>query len=272
MTELSNYHAHTTFADGTETIERMIEAAIAKGCVYTGISEHSEMLVPYDEPNLTPETTPIYLAQMRAAAEKYAGRITVLTGIEQEYFSDAPTAGCDYVIGSVHFVHKNGAYFAADFTKDKLTESINRHYGGDFYAFAEDYYKTASAVARKTRCDIVGHFDLINKFNEGDSLFDTSHPRYRAAAIDAMVEVLERCPLFEVNTGAMYRLGRTEPYPQPWLLRELLERGGEVILSSDSHDGASIGYKFPEMEELLRAVGFKYRKILTPDGFADIAL
>ena len=41
-------------------------------------------------------------------------------------------------------------------------------------------------VAEKTGCQIVGHFDLITKFNEGDKLFDTSHPRYVNAALGAL--------------------------------------------------------------------------------------
>jgi histidinol-phosphatase (PHP family) len=113
---------------------------------------------------------------------------------------------------------------------------------------------------------------VLNKSNEGGCLFDTAHPRYRTAAISAMEQILETCRLFEVNTGAMYRVGRTEQYPQTWLLRELLERGGDVILSSDSHDAASLGFQFEEMETLLRAVGFTSRKTLTRDGFADIKL
>ncbi|MDR2615180.1 MAG: histidinol phosphate phosphatase, partial [Oscillospiraceae bacterium] len=147
-----------------------------------------------------------------------------------------------------------------------------RLFGGDFYAFAEKYYEMESTVARVTGCDIVGHFDLINKNNEGDCQFDTANPRYRTAATEAMKEILKTQRLFEINTGAMYRVGRTEPYQEPWLLRELFERGGEVILSSDSHSVESIAYMFPEMEELLRSVGFKYRKILTAGGFTDIPL
>lgn len=40
----------------------------------------------------------------------------------------------------------------------------------------------AGESARRTGCQIVGHMDLITKFNKGDRLFDTEHPRYRNAA------------------------------------------------------------------------------------------
>ena len=46
-----------------------------------------------------------------------------------------------------------------------------------------------------------------------------------------------------------------------------------VILSSDSHAvGDWIGYKFAEMDALLRTVGFTHRKTLTRNGFADVGL
>ncbi|MDR0906472.1 MAG: histidinol-phosphatase, partial [Oscillospiraceae bacterium] len=63
-----------------------------------------------------------------------------------------------------------------------------------------------------------------------------------------------------------------EQYPQTWLLRELHARGGEVILSGDSHNTDSLGYKFAEMTELLKSVGFRYRKTLTRGGWTDVEL
>jgi len=87
-----------------------------------------------------------------------------------------------------------------------------------------------------------------------------------------MDEIMKTCRLFEVNTGAMYRTGKPEPYPSWRLLRELRKRGGEVILSSDSHDAASLCHKFGEMREILKSIGFKYIKTLTQSGFTDAAL
>jgi histidinol-phosphatase (PHP family) len=250
----------------------MLTAAIEKGYRAFGISEHSHTSVPIDSGNMNAESTPRYLAELRALKEKYAGKIELFTGIEQDALGDLPTDGADYVIGSTHFVCPNGEYRFVDDGANGQLETVKKHYGGDWYAFAEDYFRLEANVAVITKCNIVGHFDLVNKNNEGDRFFDTSHPRYRAAAIAALEEILKTQRLFEVNTGAMYRVLRTEQYPQTWLLRELLARGGEVILSSDSHDTASIGYKFAEMAELLKGVGFTHHKTLTRDGFADIKL
>ncbi|MDR0446565.1 MAG: histidinol-phosphatase HisJ family protein [Oscillospiraceae bacterium] len=272
MTGLCELHAHTSYCDGANTCEEMTLAAIDAGLESFGISEHSHTTVPQDTGNLTAESLPLYRAEMRALREKYAGKITLLAGIELDLLGDTPTDGFDYVIGSTHFVCAGGEYrFVDDDSKGQL-ETAQRLFGGDFYAFAEAYYTEESTVARVTGCDIIGHFDLIAKNNEDDCFFDSSHPRYRAAAIDAMTEILKTQRLFEVNTGAMFRRGRSEQYPQTWLLRELLARGGEVILSGDAHTTAAIAYKFREMEELLRSVGFRHRKILTADGFRDIAL
>ncbi|MDR1217422.1 MAG: histidinol-phosphatase HisJ family protein [Oscillospiraceae bacterium] len=273
---LCNLHAHTTYADGANTCEEMVRAAIAAGFESFGISEHShvspEVEAETDLTNLTPESAPRFLEEMRGLKAKYAGEITLFTGVEQDACGDMATDAFDYVIGSTHFVHKGGEYRFVDDGPDGQRATADRLFGGDFYAFAESYFAAEAQVARLTGCGIIGHFDLINKNNEGERQFDTSNIRYRDAAIAAMEEILKTCRLFEVNTGAMYRAGRTEPYPQPWLLRELLARGGEVTLASDSHAVESIAYRFPEMEELLRGAGFRYRKVFTDRGFEDVRL
>jgi histidinol-phosphatase (PHP family) len=250
----------------------MVAAAIEKGFEAFGISEHSHTCVPWDNGNLTEATLPLFFDELRGLKTKYAGELELFCGIEQDALGDLPTTGADYVIGSTHFVQKNGEYHVVDHGEKRQREIAEKHYGGDWYAFAEDYFAAEARVARSTNCDIVGHFDLVNKNNEGGRLFDTANPRYRNAVLEALEEILKTCRLFEINTGAMYRVGRTEQYPQTWVLRELLSRGGEVILSSDSHDIPSIGWKFTEMEDLLRGVGFKYRKTLTKNGFTEVLL
>jgi histidinol-phosphatase (PHP family) len=251
----------------------MVLAAVRAGFESFGISEHSHVIVEEDNlTNLTPESLPRFLAEMRGLKEKYAGQLTVFTGVEQDILGDLATDCFDYVIGSVHFIRRNGEDRFVDDGRDGQADTVRTLFGGDYYAFAEAYFEIEADVARVTGCDIVGHFDLVNKNNEGGCQFDTSNPRYRAAAVESMSEILKTQRLFEVNTGAMYRVGRTEQYPQTWLLRELLERGGEVILSSDSHSVESIAHKFTEMESLLLSIGFRHRKILTPTGYVDVPL
>lgn len=140
------------------------------------------------------------------------------------------------MIGSVHYLYKDGRYLTVDHTRDKQIRFVREHYGGDYCAFIEHYYAMVGETYDKTHCDIVGHFDLITKFNEDGSLFDTSHPRYRAAALSALDRLCE-CPvIFEVNTGAIARGYRKTPYPEAFLLEELRRRKMPLLLSSDCHD------------------------------------
>lgn len=268
---MQNLHTHTTYCDGALPPEEMIKGAIEKGCGSIGFSEHAH--VPFDlNYSMDLDATNEYAGEVLALKKKYEGIIEVFLGLEQDYYTDFIPDGLDYTIGTLHYVHREDQFFDIDAGAKHQNQVVERLFGGDYYAFAEDYFSVFAKIIEKTNADIVGHFDLISKYNSNGRLFDEAHPRYVSAALGAMDEILKRRKLFEVNTGAMYRIGKTEPYPSVFLLKELKKRGGEVILTSDSHDAGSLCHMFGEMKELLKTCGFSYTKRLTKDGFIDEAL
>lgn len=267
-----NLHSHTNYCDGKLTAREMVEAVLRKGGGSIGFSEHSYISFEDELYSMTPEKAPLYLNDVNALKKEYADRIEVFLGIERDFFTESVPDGLDYVIGSVHFVEKDGKHITIDNSFEVLRQISDEHFGGDFLAVTEKYYATIADVAEKTSADIIGHFDIITKSNEGGKLFDETSPRYIKAALGAMEKILAQCKLFEINTGAMYRKGRSVQYPSEFLLRELNNRGGEIVITSDSHDGDSLYYKFEEMRELAKACGFKYNKRLTKDGFVDEVL
>ena len=268
---LQNLHSHTTYCDGVLSAEEMVRAAIDKGFDSIGFSEHS--YVRFEKTySMSLEQTQAYSLEVNSLKKKYVNEIEIFLGIEQDCFSESPTDGFDYIIGVAHYIKLDGEYETVDAGSKNQKWIAERHFGGDYIKMAEAYFETVAGITEKMEADVIGHFDLVAKYNSSGSLFDEKHPKYVSSAIDAMTELLKKCRLFEINTGAMYRLGKSEPYPSVFLLRELHKRGGEVILSSDSHDAASLGYKFFDMIELLKTCGFKYLKRLTGEGFIDIAL
>lgn len=231
---LTNYHTHTVFCDGKDTPEEMVLRAIELGMGEIGFSSHSYTF--FDTGYcMSKEDTETYKSTVRELGDRYSDRIKVLLGVEQDYFSLESTDDYEYVIGSVHYVLKNGIYIPVDESKEIQIKAVEEHYGGDFYAFIEDYYKLVGDVSKKTGCDIIGHFDLITKFNEKGDLFDTTSKRYVDAVRGALGSLCDSSAVFEINTGAMSRGYRTQPYPSKEIIDFLKERGKKLIFSSDCH-------------------------------------
>jgi len=248
--------------------EEMINAALERNGSSIGFSEHAHVTFDLNY-SMTPESTNKYIDEIRSLKGKYKGTIDIFLGLEADIFSEPTPAGLDYIIGTSHYIIKDDDIFSVDAGSERQQIIADTYYSGDYYSMAEEYFSLAAKSAVKTNADIVGHFDLVAKYNFNGCKFDETHPRYVKAALGAMDELIADCKIFEVNTGAMYRQGKTEPYPSVFFLKELLKRGGEVILSSDSHDAASIFHKFDEIREILRVCGFKYIKKLTEDGFIE---
>ena len=235
----SNYHTHTHFCDGKSSPEEIVREAIRLGCPELGFSGHCYTF--FDESYCMSQAgTQEYIAAIRALQETYGDKIRIFLGIEQDYYSDAPTDAYDYVIGSVHYVKKDGCYLPVDESKEIQLENVRRFYNGDFYGFIEDYYETVADLYRKTQCQIVGHFDLIKKFNGAQDLFDPQHPRYQAAANKALSALMSSPTALEINTGGIARGYIREPYPAGSILTQWLEAGKPVLFASDCHDAKQL--------------------------------
>ena len=249
-----NFHTHTVFCDGADTAEDMVLAAIDMGMDEIGFSGHA--YTPFDTSwCMTPETVERYIGEVRRLAEKYSDKIKVYCGIEADFYSEFDASRFDYVIGSVHYVEKGGVYYPIDESADLIKNAADRAWGGDIYALVEDYYALEARIAEVTGADIIGHFDLITKFNEKQPLFDESDPRYVAAAKAAADALIKSGVPFEINTGAMSRGWRSVPYPSESLMHYIAEHGGEFILSSDSHSKTTLDYGFDEAVRIAERAG-----------------
>lgn len=268
---IQNLHSHTTFCDGKNTPEEMVRSAISLGMASLGFSGHGPSRAP-DDAAMAPEAVPAYRAEVLRLKKECAGRLDIRLGLERDYFFSPDGGDWDYIIGSVHYVEKNGAWLGVDHSPEIFLQSVKQYYEGDFYAFAEDYYRLVGGVAERTGCQIVGHFDLITKFNEGDRLFDTGHPRYMSAALEALDRLAGQKVIFEINTGAMSRGYRSAPYPSPALLRAMRERDLPICITSDSHSAQTILHAFPQAAGLAWDCGYREQMVLTEEGFVPQAL
>ncbi|MBO5981229.1 MAG: hypothetical protein J6Q24_02155, partial [Clostridia bacterium] len=164
-------------------------------------------------------------------------------GIELDVYSDIDVSLFDYAIGSAHYIKKDGCYIPVDLSADTLRNAVKHHFGGDVYALTEAYFETVSLLKDK-KIDIIGHFDLITKFNQNGIMFDEQHPRYINAAVNAVEVLIQKGKPFEINTGVIIRGYKEKPYPSDFLMDKITEKGGKFLLNSDSHRSDMLCFEF----------------------------
>lgn len=263
-----NLHTHSTYDDGRSTLREMIEASIAAGLLSVGFSVHSPL--PYDSGwDMPAQQLDAYLSELAALRKEYAGRIDIFTGVEWDIMTVTDLSRFDYVIGSVHHIPLDTPPLCVDESAEVTLGLLTRHFGGDADAMAEYYFAQYDAVATQPYAKIVGHLDLLTKYDEQRTpIFHPASPRYRKAALAAMEKLVQADKIFEINTGAISRGHRQSPYPSRELLCALREMGGRITISADTHHVSSVACAYDRAEALAKACGFTHAYALqrTADG------
>jgi histidinol-phosphatase (PHP family) len=254
-----NLHTHSTWCDGKSTPEEMIQAALAQDLTTLGFSSHA--MLPYDDIDwvLTTEKLPRYIDELRTLQAKYQDQICILIGVEGDYIpgaSEPSTAvygkyGVDYIIGSVHeVVAPDGAWVHVDASPEELKSGLEAHYKGDARAFITDYFREIRTMIQTCDFDILGHLDLVRKFNEKHPYFDETAPWYLEEVRATLETLAATNKILEVNTGGMARGWTTDAYPAAHL-REMIHRDFPtipLILSSDAHSAAALTFAFDTIQ------------------------
>lgn len=250
---IANYHTHTTFCDGKNTPEEVILTAIEKGFTVIGFSGHG--FTAFDR-RYCMEDTAGYLRQMRELKEKYRGKIHVIIGSEEDAFAPVDRSDYEYIIGSSHYFRDGDQYYPIDSGPDYFARCLEL-FGGDHIRLAQTYYEQFCGYLAWRKPDIIGHFDLVTKFEERTPMF-FNDPRYQQLSQKYLLEAIKTGCVFEVNTGAISRGYRTTPYPSREMLHTLKKHDARLILSSDSHRADTIDFAFEEAKLILKDVGFTH--------------
>lgn len=263
----ANYHTHSTYSDGKNTMEEMIRSAIDKGFSSLGFSDHG--YTSFDESYCIQKgMEKAYRKEIEELKAKYEGQIELYAGIELDCDGNFPECSYDYILGSVHYVKVKDEYHPIDMSGDYQQKIVRDCFNGSFLDMAKSYFEHSAQIISEKKPDIVGHFDLITKY----SFFDTEDPAYRDAALEALREIMKHTKRFELNTGAIARGLRKTPYPDDFLLREILRLGGQLTIGSDCHYAEKLDMWYDDAVKYVKSVGFRSLSVLTKNGFEEMPL
>jgi histidinol-phosphatase (PHP family) len=252
-------------------LEGVVQAAIDRGFSTYGLSEHAprfqrEHLYP-EEQHLAPAdlTTTFrrYVARALELRERVAERLELLIGFETEALpvADWPdrmlelrrSAPFDYIVGSVHSVGDTWIDLNAE-----TTEHAAQACGG-WQALRCAYFDRLAALVQTLEPEVVGHVDLIRRF-------ELPAFRFNALELQHAERVLEAAraagAALEVN-AAPFRRGFGPVYPGPQVLARACQMGVAVTLGDDSHGPEGVGVGLEACVAAIAAAGYRDVHYLT---------
>ena len=265
---IANFHTHSTFCDGKNTPEEIVLKALEKGFSSIGFSGHGYTDFDLRYCMKDPDA---FIAEIKRLKEKYKKEIQVYLGSEEDAFCPVDRSKYRYIIGSSHYYKIGDRYCPIDSSFDYFKKCLEA-FSYDAARMAEVYFSNFFRYINTRKPDIIGHFDLITKFDETHTHMFLDNPEYQKISEKYAAAAAESGCIIEVNTGAISRGFRTSPYPDKFIIKEMKRLGYGVVITSDCHDANFVDCHFAQSRELLRECGYTEQQVLTKDGFVPTEL
>ena len=264
---ITNYHTHSTFCDGQNSLEEMALSAYKKGLSILGFSSHC--IRPFSSDwHMDTRNYEAYFHDIQKLKTEYEGKMEILAGIEADYFP--PISYCnkksyaefnpDFIIGAVHYIinhdKKNGGCFTVDGDTEEFANGVNTHFNGNGKKAVQQYYSSVRDMVTDCDFDIIAHIDLVRKRNGNLHYFSETDSWYRDELKETSKIVGKSGKILEINTGGMTRVKLAEPYPSLDFLQLLKAENVPITIGSDTHSINTITDHFDTAIKLAKQAGY----------------
>ena len=266
-----NYHCHTTYSDGHNSLQEYVQQALKDGMHSLGFSDHAP--VPMNCRWAMPsDQKPVYEQTIQQLKTTFQDQIELYCGLEIDYIPGKISPHdpifqemeLDYTIGSVHFVDafEGGAPWSVDSNEEVFKAGLKSIFHNDIRLALHRYYQLIREMVTKAPPTIVAHLDRIKKNNPGNKFFNEQESWYQSEVEKTLEVIAQRGLILEVNTKSLYRKLGTDPYPSKWIIAKAHEMNIPVHLASDAHYIQDISGGFEEAFQLLLECGYREVKLL----------
>ncbi|WKY46752.1 histidinol-phosphatase HisJ [Eubacteriaceae bacterium ES3] len=262
----ANYHIHSNFCDGKNSLEEMVLAAIKAGLRSIGLTGH--MPLPFENDwTIQEENLTAYFAEVERLINLYKDQIEIYKSLEVDYFMDRKSISqqakgllkdLDYVIMSIHTIKTVNADVIGyiDESRENFANAITNFYAGDFKSFIQEYYQAIGDMVTTYQPEILGHLDLIKKFNQNQCFFDDRDDWYQDIVKVCLDRIAKTKTMIEINTGADMRVPGVGRYPSDWIIPEMKNRNIPITIGGDTHFDNGIVFGFEAAENYLLNCGY----------------
>lgn len=261
-----DYHTHhARCGHAIGSLEEYIQRGIDIGLSQIGLSDHMPLVhvdssTYYPEMAMPLEELPRYVEEAFRLKQKYASAISVRVGLEADYIEgwereieqiikDYPW---DYVIGSVHFL---GEWDVSDFRQ------VHQWEGQDIFQVYQRYYDAVMKAARTGFYDIMGHLDVIKRFNY------RPEQQWQEQIIELELQVLaavaEAGIAMELNASGLTK-PCAEMFPSERILKAAVLQSIPLTIGSDAHDPQKLAENLDAARSTLNKLGV--RELATFEG------
>ena len=245
-------------------LEEVIEAYIAAGFTWVGITEH---MPPMSDKHRYPdeaehgitsaalqEQFSRYFIECRALQQKYAGQIKIFTAFETETYPGSmsyiqkliKTFRPDYIVGSVHHVGN----ISIDVNPQLYAQAVME--SGDIEQLYCHYFDAQLTMLGELEPAVVGHFDLIRIFDS--NYLQTLQLHSVWARVERNLELIKDLDLIlDFNLRGFDKT--LEQYPSLPVLKKAIELGITIVPGDDSHGVNSVGRNYDKGVALLTELG-----------------
>ncbi|KAJ4478945.1 Polymerase/histidinol phosphatase-like protein [Lentinula aciculospora] len=265
-----SHHSHSGqfCRHATGNLEDVVLEAIRRGFEVYGLTEH----VPrYRTVDLYPEEAGMdlqalheqfdaFIREAHRLKTQYASQITLLVGLETDYITsidldqlesllERNRGRVEYIVGSIHHVGGIPIDFDIDTFRKSLAQQPGRTENEQMESFLCSYFDAQFQLFQRFHPEIIGHFDLCRLYHPEIRLSD--YPRAWDLLKRNISYAVEYGALFEVNAAAFRKHWNTA-YPAEDILKVILDYGGRLALSDDSHGPHAVGLNYHRVLKYLR--------------------
>lgn len=242
-------HMHSTFSDGSASIDKIAESAIEKGLNSIAITDH--MPLPFaTRYAMDRNKVHDYRSNIEAAKQKYGHALNILAGLEMEFIPrykdwirEIKDLGWDLLLVSIHEIVTNHGHFMVNGREDEFKITLETVFKNDIQAFCTTYYQLLQEAAAIGWFDVVGHMDVIKKHNIDNRYFNESDDWYRDLVLATLDAISTNGLKMEINTNGINHPAAA-PYPSNWIIQEAQTRDIPILLGSDAHSPRFQGQYF----------------------------
>jgi len=279
--QLSNFHTHTNFCDGSSEPEAYVKHAIELGFKKLGFSGHAPL--PFQN-NFSIKESEMdnYCNQINFLKAKYKDLIDIYLALEIDYIPSlsndfanfSKSNKLDYTIGSIHLVsnsEKKKLWFIDGANIEEYDKGLIHVFDGDIKKGVKAFFNQTNEMIITQKPDILGHFDKI-KMNNRNRYFHQSEKWYQQLISETLGIIKEKNTIVEVNTRGLYKKRSDELFPGINILKQILKLKIPITLNSDAHKPQELDLFLAEAKSILKETGFKSISVFDEKCWQDIQI